>query len=338
MSWIKRNLYFLLGSLVAVVLLGLAVWYGMGKSLADGRAMAELNQAYEELQRLNSLSPHPGAGDVDNIDLGKKQQEQLRAHLVKARELFVPIPAIPDNTNVTAVEFTAQLRRTIDQMQRDAAQSGVTLPPRYGFTFEAIRPKVTFAPASLQALAVQLGEIKSICDVLFRAKITSLDNLRREKVAAEDDPMMAAADYLTESSVTNDLAVLTPYDVTFRCFSADFASVLSGLANSSHGFIVKFVNIEPGAPTTPGGFETMETPTYTPSYTPPVPTYPQPGRPMMIEEGGPPRYPPTHYAQPQAYPPTMAVAGRPGPQILINEKVFRVTMRIEVVKLLPPAK
>ena len=79
---------------------------------------------------------------------------------------------------------------------------------------------------------MQLGEVKGICEVLFEAKVNSLDNLRRERVSA-DDSKGPQTDYLGEKSVTNELAVLTPYEVTFRCFSSELAAVLAGFVRVS---------------------------------------------------------------------------------------------------------
>ena len=44
--------------------------------------------------------------------------------------------------------------------------------------------------------------------------------------------------------MTNELAVLTPYEVTFRCFSSELAAVLAGLASSPYALLVKTINVE----------------------------------------------------------------------------------------------
>ena len=72
-----------------------------------------------------------------------------------------PIPN-PANGVVTSEAFAAALRRTIDQLQHEADSASVTLPPQYGFSFEAERTLVKFAPGSLEPLAEQLGEVKTI--------------------------------------------------------------------------------------------------------------------------------------------------------------------------------
>ena len=95
-----------------------------------------------------------------------------------------------------------------------------------------------------QAMKAQLGEVKTICDVLFNSKINALDSIQREPVSA-DDTAGLPADYTADRSVTNNFAVCTPYTLTFRCFSTDLADALVGFASSKHGFVVKNISVTP---------------------------------------------------------------------------------------------
>jgi hypothetical protein len=343
MSWVKRNLYFLLGSLATVGLLAIAVVYLLHGYSANNQALDALNKAYDELRRLNGLEPNPGRGNVDNIKIAQEQQKELRAFLGKARERFAHIPAIPDSANLTTEEFTTQLRLTIDQMQRDAAQASVLLPtPKYNFTFESIRPQVKFANNSLQLLSAQLGEVKAICDILFRAKINSLDSLRREQVCPEDSPETSPSDYLDEKSVTNELGVLAPYEITFRCFSSELAGVIGGFANSPGAFIIKYIDIGPAAPVAGGeaAFGAEPVAPMVHPLAPPVggtPGYYRPGmRPGYPGYAGRPGYTPPQYTPTPVYvaPATGAGAGaaRSASQPVINESVFKVLLQVEIVK------
>ncbi len=226
MDWIKRNLYFLIGSLVAVALMGLAGWYLYSKWQLNNTILGSLDEQYATLRRLYEQKPHPGSDKVDNIKAAKDQQQELLDYIRKARQYFQVCPPIPqpESGKLTSQEFSSALSRTIDQMQRDAARASVELPPKdskgnsYSFSFAAQKESLAYAPGSLEPLSVQLGKVKVICAVLFAAKVNSLDNLRRERVS-EDDNKGPQTDYLSEKSVTNELAVLTPYEVTFRCFS-----------------------------------------------------------------------------------------------------------------------
>src|SRR3569832_847795 len=86
MSWVKRNLYFVIGTVIAVILLGLAGWYFYSKYSQNIATFAQLNQAFEELKNLNRQNPHPGSGNVDNIKIAKEQQQELRAWKRDARK------------------------------------------------------------------------------------------------------------------------------------------------------------------------------------------------------------------------------------------------------------
>jgi hypothetical protein len=234
-------------------------------------------------------------------------------------------------------------------MQREATRTSVTLPPKdskgntYSFSFAAQRESLAYASGSLEPLSVQLGEVKAICDVLFAAKVNSLDNLRRERVS-EDDSKGPQTDYLTEKSVTNELAVLTPYELTFRCFSTELAAVLSGFGNSPSGLVVKTINVE-AAPAAPAS---EQAPAAVPAYATPPPYTPPPMRGMEAPRSaeaafasryglGPGRPGPRPTPQPAPYvqPAAAAPASKGGLPLVLDEKQLKVTLMVNVVKLVP---
>ena len=333
MSWIKRNLYFVVGAAVAVVLLGLAGYYFYSRWSLDKQSLENLEAAYSDVERISALNPNPGNDKVNNIQRARQQQQQVQAVIQKVRRYFEPVPPVPNPENgiVTKEEFASALRRTIDQMQKDAALGGVNLPQRYDFSFQAQRNLMNFAPGSLPLLAGQLGDIKEICGILFQAKINSLDAVRRERVSI-DDQNGPPADYLdpTHVGVTNDLAILAPYEIAFQCFSAELAGALAGFGTSPHGLIVKSINVEPAGgmaggfdPNSPYGTPGYATP---PGYTP-VPGYPPPGGATypLYSEGVRPAMPQPVAPQPM----------RGGLQTVLDEKPLKVTLVVNVVRLLP---
>jgi len=258
MDWVKRNLLFVINSAVALVLLGLAVFYLWSSLNKKNEVFERLTAQYAELNRLYNLDPNPGNERVNNIQAARQQQAELRKYLQRASRYFVappPIPQVSGTNRVTAELFTPELWRTLDQLRRSAEATGVQLPPDYSFSFEAQKNLMRFAPGSLDRLAVQLGEVKAICEILFAAKINSLDNLRRERVST-DDYKGPPTDYLDEKSATNELAILSPYQVTFRCFSPELAAVLNGFHSSPYCILVKAVDVEPATlETLPGQME-----------------------------------------------------------------------------------
>jgi hypothetical protein len=336
MSWVKRNLYFLIGGVVALVLLGAAGWYLYSKWDLNNTNLANLNQAYADLKGLNDKTPNPGG---ENIKIAREQRKELADYMGRSRKYFQKIPAIPDIPKKTDRDFAFALNRTIDQLRRDSTNASVNLPENYNFSFTAEKLKINFDPRGIEPLSAQLGEVKAICDVLFQARINALDGLRRERVSG-DDASGPGTDYLGENSTTNPLAVLTPYELTFRCFSPELASVLAGFAASPNGLIVKTINVEVSG-TVPSEMTSTPTPQPAVTYVAPQPVQPTPS-PEQLEisrYGMDPRYgrrygegtrpPPPQYVAPIV----AAPRGGGGLPIVLDERQLKVTLQLVVVKM-----
>jgi hypothetical protein len=170
--------------------------------------------------------------------------------------------------------------------------------------------------------------VKAICDVLFAARINALDGIRREKVSVHDVESQASTDYLDRATVTNEIALLSPYEVSVRCFSAEIAGLLSGFAASPNGLIVRAINVDPAVLV--NDFSTAGVPAYAqpvyqaPAYVRRAPT-----------EGG--EYVPQAMAPAPTYA-AAAPAGKGGLPTILDEKQLKVTLLIEVVKLTPTKK
>ena len=358
MGWIKRNLYFFIGSVVAFLLMLAAGWFLYSKWDLNNQVFNQLNDTSEQLKRLAQQNPHPGNAKIDNIKAAKDQGQELRDYIQKTRAYFQRIPPIPDEPKISDMSFSTALSRTLNQLQRDATNSSVTLPAEYAFSFDAQRRALSFAAGSLQPLSVQLGEIKAIADVLFQAKVNSLERIRRERVSS-DDANGSQSDYLIEKSATNELAVITPYELTFNCFSTELAAVLSGFASSPNGIIVKNFNVEPAPAPSPESTTSVvaapQVQVAVPQYRPPSQmdmdramreryglTGPRPDAGDRYGGGGgslggiPLRsYTPAYQPQPVAPVATQpgAPVGRGGLNTVLDERLLKITMNLMVVKL-----
>lgn len=358
MDWIKRNLVFVIGAVVALVLMGFSGWYSFSGWQNSSEQTTKVTEGYAELKRLKGLNPSPGEGKINNIELAKEQQKEAQAFLTKLGTRLQSIPALPEGTNIASKDYKAVLQDTISDLQRDATNNSVILPPKYNFSFEKQAGLVKFADGTLQPLAIQLGEVKVICEIINQAKVNSLEGIRRERVPGSPDDLAGTpTDYLDLVSTTNELAVVTPYEVTFRCFTPELANVLAGFARSPYGLLVKAINSEVAPASAYSEMAAAPTLIYQQPVAAAPPAYPRPG--MMGEEGGRPggfggpgglggRYgnvgnrspfpQPAPVAQPVVQPSGSASAGKNTLQVFLKEKELRVTMLIHVVKLLPPQK
>jgi len=300
MAWIKRNLFFAIGGALAVLLLGAAAFYDYRGWSHNAAAFDKLNEIYSTLKQLNDQKPSPGDAQVNNTQTAKEQEREVRLWIDEAGKYFKPIVPVPNLPEVTSEAYAAALRRMIDQLQRQADTASVQLPPKYSFSFEAQRYIVKFAPGSLAPLAVQLGEVKAISEILFSARVNAIDGIQRPRVS-DDDIAGSQADYIAEVSTTNDLVVTTPYAVTFRSFTPELAKVLEAFAASPYGFIVKGINVSPAGMAAFGG------------------GYGRGEANAMGEGYAPPAY--------QTTP-----AGKGGMPAFLNEQLLRVTLEVVVVK------
>ena len=296
MAWIKRNLFFVMGGLVAFGLLGAAGYYNYASWSRNGANQARLKEIYDTITSINSDSKL--APSKEKTESARAQEAQLQAWLDQARGYFDPIAAIPPasrNSPVPSEEsFTAALGNTISTLQHEAVAANVILPADYAFSFKAESSLVQFAPGSLDLLAGQLGEVKTLSELLFAAGINEYDGIQRLHVS-DDDNNGPQTDYIAVLPAANNLADITPYVVTFKSFGPEIARVFTGLAGSPHGFVVKSINIQPAGAS--GGMG-----------------------------GSPPPYAPgqTGGALP---------AGRGGLVTVLKEQLLRVTMEIDIIKL-----
>jgi hypothetical protein len=315
MSWAKRNLYFLISCIVAVVLLGAAGWYCYSEWQSNNANWDELSQAYAQLTQLASKNPGAGNDTVNNITAAKEQAQEVKARVAEMEKLFVPVRGIPDTNHFEDRVLAGAVRGTISQLRTSAAQHNVALPgaqqqipgqpqqmsgqPDYAFSFALQAGKTVYDPNSWDQLSKQLGEIKTICDTLYSCRIIALDSIQRERTADESGAagtLIATVDYLDTTAVTNGNTVVTPYQVAFECFTPELGNVLSSFANQSHTIVVKTLNIQPADVNNgmdmsgmQGGAGGMQ--------------------PMLNTKGGLP--------------------------VVIDEKKLRVTMLLDFIKILP---
>jgi hypothetical protein len=316
MAWIKRNLFFVIGGIVALGFLGAAGFYIWTAWSKNTKADADLVEVVGTLKGLVEQKPSPGSDKVDNIKIALDQDKQVKQWVATSAAYFQPIASIPPAGSVNVANFSGALQNTLKQLRTEADAAGVSLPPKYDFSFATEKDKLTFSPAGLEPLAAQLGEVKSICEILFAARINGLDGIQRVRMS-DDDVGASQSDYIEERPITNDLAVITPYVLTFRCFTPELSRVVGGLAKAPNNYIVKTITVQPAGAAAamagmPGGPGLGEMPPMT----------------RMPGEGFPPPMQPPA-GQPAGQP------GKGGMQPILKEQLLRVTAEIELVKLLP---
>lgn len=238
MDWFKRNLVLVVVAAVALGLLGYGGYSLYAKYQQDAEITGTLQAELDSFKTFTEKDPHP---DEENIKAAKNHQKQINEFLANARKSFaqVTIPANLDNAS-----FRNLLDNTVSDLRREAEKYGVSLtslPPKYGFTFAAQLQSVQYAPASLEPLATQLSEIRSLVEILYHANVHGLLGLRRVAVSPTEETF-GSMDYIPGKRIATDAetgAIITPYEIAFQCFSTELAGVLEGLYRSPYGFVVR---------------------------------------------------------------------------------------------------
>jgi hypothetical protein len=300
MVWVKRNLGLVIGGVVALALLVVAAVYLFSKRGEDQAVTAELDTATARYQELLNRPVHPGdeRGNVNNIELARDEVQRLQGFLSQVREKF-GTSNVP--TNISNREFRALLDNTINDLQRTADSLGITLPQKdYWFTFAPQRTAVEFK--SIDMLTHQLLDVKELCEILYEAKVQDLKGIRRVPASSDDNN---AQDFMTDKkATTNEVAIVTPYELKFQGFSSELARVLDRLVQAKRCFIVRSVAVDraPDEQSAAAAAAAMPNP--------------------MSRYGG-------RYAMPQPQAPRST---RPA-NVLLDENKLLVEMRVDVVRL-----
>jgi hypothetical protein len=327
MSWIKRNLAFVISLAVsAALLIGGAVYLLSAQSEAEA-ASGELEAKKNEYDTLVKREPYP---NTKNIELAKSEQERFTQLKTQALATFSQYPSFG---TLDDASFKAMLTRTIGDLERSAERKGVKLPSasdasggsstKYNFTFNSQRRELRLAPSTLQPLALALNDIREFSEILFASKIHSLLYIKRTAIGTNEPA--GSGDILSKKVGTNTVigAGIHPYEVQFQCFSSELGEVLTRFVGASNAYVLKTLNVDRSSA---DGSETAEA----------APANPAAGMMAMMSRyglrPGMGTMPPA--AQAAAAP---APAGKVG-DIVLEQKPIKVTLGFEVVRLaLPPA-
>jgi hypothetical protein len=327
MPWIKRNLFFVLSMAVGLILTGFCAFL-FARDLSDNSSVNADFQNYAT--QYNQLLEAPVFPSDENINSALEDQKRATQFLADFRKVFVSPPPPPQKDERG---FKTYLEESVVELRAAATNAGVQLPAvDYAFAFNEQQKMLNYPPENIPPWMQQLVEIKTLCGILFEARINSLESLQRVHVS--DTDVGLATDYLEARITTNasQTQIITPYKITFRGFSREIAAVLGGLARSSNCFIVKHIDVSPS-------LESLAAPVFSAPVLAPAPAAPRnflpPPRPYQRGEDPRDRRRDLREAPVAAPPP------RPQPAIpfsivpvtVLSERLLRVSISLDVVKL-----
>ena len=109
MGWIKRNLFFVVGGVLALGLLGGAGFFIYTGWARNAEVSDKLNEIYGKLSEIAQSPLQPGNEKNDNTEIAKEQEKQVRDWIAAAGKYFQSIPPIPPESPVTSESYAAAL-------------------------------------------------------------------------------------------------------------------------------------------------------------------------------------------------------------------------------------
>lgn len=245
MDWIKKNMTFVVSCAVALIAVAGAAYYLMQQMAKYEEAGMQFDSVVERVNGFVNKRPHPGFGDVDNVARVKQDIAALDQFKEELTRTFKSTPLGEESEQA----FKADLADIMAYIEREGGRTGLTVPTNFNLSFTAQKVGFRFASNSLGPLTMQLADLREITRILVEARVNSIEAFRRVAVSDDDKGEWAnPSEYITNMKITTNEftgAVIHPYEVEFRCFSAEMGKVLEGIAASPYSLILKTVKIDP---------------------------------------------------------------------------------------------
>ncbi len=336
MLWIKRNLLLVIGIVVSLALLGGAVYYLYNNSQDNFDRDDELDKLKVELEQLKGgVFPSPA-----NIAMVKSNTAAVQGFMMQGELVFTSETIkVPGETQIKV-----GLANLVDALRRDATNAGVEVPAKYEFTYGEVKVMPRLPSYALAPLTNQFKEVRSLCTILFNAKVRALESFQRGPAFAGELP---GADILTDRVTqtntlsTNISVVITPYRLVFRGFSSHLTEVMNSLTSAKEFYAVRNVDVQPSGAAMespgmrdpmnlmgmPAGFGPMGAPAL------PGATLPTPGG---LNPAGPPQQPVGVRPLPPKGPGGVNVPAPAKSSLVkvLDEKPLRITLDLDVVKVI----
>src|SRR5437764_5945579 len=128
MLWIKRNLFLVVGGVIALGLMGWGGYFFWTSYDANSSIEGKLEESKAELKRLYDLVPFPSK---ENIEKAKGELRRVQTAIGQTQKSFSPVAY----ERVKGRDFKTLLDTSIDELQKLAERASVALPQPKGYAF-----------------------------------------------------------------------------------------------------------------------------------------------------------------------------------------------------------
>lgn len=267
---LRKHMVLIVGGVVALVLLGVALFMLVRFQGAYQDVNRELKDSLQRLDRLYRRDPYPSD---ENVVMAQSNLVVLHGYFTN---LFASLKKDQvEPAKMEPAEFPLLLEKTIRKQMGRAAELGIALPPRFAFGFDRYALGELPGEADVPRLVVQVKMIEELCQALFEAKISEVVSIQRQvfeqgaseamagqrggrgrgmmmPAMAEPAPVVGAQEWVDPSGLFSR----EHFAITFKARDAGIWGVLNELAGSRMFAVVsrvEFVNDNPLPKAVPPG-------------------------------------------------------------------------------------
>lgn len=251
-KWLKQHAV-IVGFIAAfLIVLGAVVWLEQSALSKSAEVDAALEEQNSQLQHLSSQKSGPSH---ENIDLVKKDREQLD-RLYDQLLATVGQSRIPTPTDLRAVSFLQQMASQVAHLRLAAQTNKVQLADGFAFGFGRYAGPPPQLPAKglldedakhvVTLLVKQLHAIDQISQLLISSHVDEINQIRRSEV----EPTGPGSADLPISSDPKAMYQVLPFEFQFTCSGEELRTFLNSLTKSEWFFAVRSVKVVGEAPST----------------------------------------------------------------------------------------
>lgn len=254
MPWIRRNLFFVIGLLVALGLLGGAIYFLLDQRSEDAQVDTDLEEQWGQLKNFYGLPTFP---NEENVKAAAQDKQKIMDFLRQVKGAFQPIPPVQFTGDQG---FRTELEKMVAQLNADARAANVVVPTNYYYSFQSQKTRMNFRPEHFKPWAQQMAEVQALCQLLFAAKVPQIDGIQRARIGDEDsgggtgggagaagpqgEGGGGMGDYVNLNLISNNVVLIYPYRLNFTCFSTELSEVINALMSSPNGFLIETIKVE----------------------------------------------------------------------------------------------
>ena len=244
MGWLKRNLFYVIGGIIALVAIGGAFVFMDGAKQRQQEAMDSLAAYTNTVNRLRNAKPYPSK---EAIDKANNEAEVLKVFSTEAQKLF----EYEKPRRMRSQDFKVHLINSLVKLRADATNNNIRLPRNFNFTFGHLLPMPNLLQYSIEPLSMHLQDIQEICRILYEARVHTITGIQRVSAyPREPGGAMLMHDVAVRTNLVTDEAVFTstPIRFSFRGFTSELTEVLNLLASDKRFYVARKVEVEGSRP------------------------------------------------------------------------------------------